>query len=336
MQSAKRQKPVGDEVLNESQLDIDNSTISMSVQVIATCIRFARICRKGNGFIPSGPLSVEEIEYARKSLIRKEQRLVFHHKLSALQNSTVTSHRSLRKDLNPFLNEDGSLLRVGSRLRHSALQHDAKHSLLLSQRSRLIELIIKHEHEKSMHAGVEATLAAVRLRYWPIKARGTIKKILRQCIVCFKSKPRMSEQLMGNLPAHRVTYTYYARPFSTTGVDFCGPIYIREGKRKNSKHIKAYVAVFVCMIIKAVHFEVVSDLTTDVFLNAFKRFVRRGKPADVFSDNGTNFIGANRELEDLRKLFAHEEHQNKISDTMSSEGMKCHFIPPRAPYFGGL
>lgn len=139
---------------------------------------------------------------------------------------------------------------------------------------------------------------------------------------------------MGNLPMHRVAM---ARPFSSTGVDFCGPIFIREGRRKNSKHIKAYVAVWVCMATKAVHLEVVSDLSTDAFLNAFKRFIgRRGKPSDVFSDNGTNFVGANRELEDLRKLFAQEDHQHKIIDATSNEGIKWHFIPPRAPHFGGL
>lgn len=91
------------------------------------------------------------------------------------------------------------------------------------------------------------------------------------------------------------------------------------------------------MSTKATHLEVVSDLTTEAFLNAFKRFIsRRGKPSDIFSDNGTNFVGANRELEDLRKLFAQEKHQRKIIDTTSSEGIKWHFIPPRAPHFGGL
>lgn len=86
-----------------------------------------------------------------------------------------------------------------------------------------------------------------------------------------------------------------------------------------------------------VHLEVVSDLSTDAFLNAFKRFIsRRGKPSDVFLDNGTNFVGANRELEDLRRLFAQEDQQRKIIDATSSEGIKWHFIPPRAPHFGGL
>ncbi|XP_029165862.1 uncharacterized protein LOC114936731 [Nylanderia fulva] len=147
-------------------------------------------------------------------------------------------------------------------------------------------------------------------------------------------RPRVSEQIMGDLPSQRVKIT---KPISTADLDFCGPIYIREGKRKNSKHIKTYVAVFVCMATKAAHLEVVSDLITEAFLNAFKRFIgRRGKPSDILSDNVTNFVGANRELENLRKLFNQEEHQRKIIDTTSSKGIKWHFIPPRAPHFGGL
>lgn len=89
------------------------------------------------------------------------------------------------------------------------------------------------------------------------------------------------------------------------------------------------------MVIKAIHLEVISDMSTDAFLNAFKRFIsRRGKPADVFSDNGTNCIGANRELEELRILFAQE--QTIIIDNTASEGIKWHFIPPRSPHFDGL
>lgn len=205
------------------------------------CIRFARICKWEHNFKASDPLSVEELEYTRKSLIRKEQRTAFSQELKALKNRIEISHKSSIRALNPFLDKD-DILRVGGRLKHSELQTDIKHPILLPHHSRLIELIIQHEHKNNLHSGIEATLASVRLIYWPIKARGTIKRLLRQCITCFKARPRMSEQMMG-LPSHRVVIT---RPFSTTGVDFCGPIYIREGKRKNSKHIKTYVAVFVC------------------------------------------------------------------------------------------
>lgn len=139
---------------------------------------------------------------------------------------------------------------------------------------------------------------------------------------------------MGDLPSNRVTP---AQPFSKTRVDFCGPIYVREGSRRNVKRTKAYIAVFICMTVKAIHLEVVSSMTTDAFLGAFKRFIsRRGVPSDVFSDNGTNFVGANRELDELRNLLSSEETKNKIIDNTALEGIKWHFIPARAPHFGGL
>lgn len=236
------------------------------------------------------------------------------------------------KQINPWLDED-DLLRVGGRLTKSELQFNVKHPLLLPQHSKFTEFVIMDEHRKNMHSGVEATLAAVRLRYWPIKARGTIKRLLRGCVICFKARPWVSEQLMGDLPAQRITLS---RPFSNTGIDFCGPIFIRSGLRRNSTKVKCYVAVFVCMATKAIHLEVVSDMSTDAFLNAFKRFIaRRGKPSDVFTDNGTNFFGANRELTELRTLFE-QENRHKIIDSTSADKIKWHFIPPRAPHFGGL
>ncbi|XP_018394987.1 PREDICTED: uncharacterized protein LOC108773620 [Cyphomyrmex costatus] len=91
------------------------------------------------------------------------------------------------------------------------------------------------------------------------------------------------------------------------------------------------------MTTKAAHLEVVSELTTNAFLGALKRLIsRRGKPTDIFSDNGTNFVGANRELEELRQMFKQQECKRKIIDETSAIGISWHFIPPRAPHFGGL
>jgi len=115
---------------------------------------------------------------------------------------------------------------------------------------------------------------------------------------------------MGDLPNDRVT------PNHLQIVDFCGPIYVRDGRGRRVKRVKAYVVIFICMTIKAVHLEVVSDLSTNVFLNAFKQFInRRERPANIYSDNGTNFIGANHELEKRKtlsfkiiKMLYHESH----------------------------
>lgn len=138
---------------------------------------------------------------------------------------------------------------------------------------------------------------------------------------------------MGQLPSARVTP---ARPFKTSGVDYAGPINIRTSKGRGHHSYKGYICLFVCMVTKAIHIEVVSDLTTQGFLAAFKRFVsRRGYCSDLWSDNGTNFVGASKEL---NKLFYLEDSgiHKELLETLALKGTTWHFIPPHTPHFGGL
>ncbi|GFU59026.1 uncharacterized protein TNCV_794371 [Trichonephila clavipes] len=123
----------------------------------------------------------------------------------------------------------------------------------------------------------EATLANIRNSFWIPSARNVVRKILRTCITCRKVSAKGSQQLMADLPAARVTA---CRVFS--------------------------------QVVKAIHLEIVSDLTTEAFLAALKRFVaRRGRPIEIHSDNGRNFVGANNELRKiLRALF--KEYLNRL------------------------
>lgn len=139
---------------------------------------------------------------------------------------------------------------------------------------------------------------------------------------------------MGNLPASRITV---ARPFTTCGVDYAGPLTIRECKRRNARHTKAYICIFVCFATKAIHIELVSDLTSDSFLAALKRFVsRRGKPSSIFSDNGTNFVGASRQMSEIYDFLRKEELKNSIHEFTRDSKISWSFIPPNAPHFGGI
>lgn len=128
-----------------------------------------------------------------------------------------------------------------------------------------------------------------------------------------------------------------SRPFKNTGVDYCGPIYVRDAKRRNARKSKAWIAIFICLVTKAVHIELVSNLTSEGFLSALRRFIsRRGKPSDIFSDNGTNFVGTNREMKELKEMFDREEVRHRIINETAVEGIIWHFIPPHAPNFGDL
>lgn len=139
---------------------------------------------------------------------------------------------------------------------------------------------------------------------------------------------------MGSLPASRVKIS---RPFAHCGVDYAGPVVLREGKRRNARNHKAYIAIFICFATKAVHVEVVSDLTTDSFLGAFKRLIaRRGKPVHMYSDNGTTFVGAQKQLKELYDFYRNQKTQSDLRQFLSNQGISWSFIPPNAPHFGGL
>ncbi|XP_018395310.1 PREDICTED: uncharacterized protein LOC108771219 [Cyphomyrmex costatus] len=91
------------------------------------------------------------------------------------------------------------------------------------------------------------------------------------------------------------------------------------------------------MSVKAIHLELVSDLSSDGFLAALRRFVsRRGIPEHIYSDNGTNFVGANNQLKEMYLLFNSEQHKNLVSQFSIDHRIIWHFIPPIAPHFGGL
>ncbi|XP_062557682.1 uncharacterized protein LOC134222533 [Armigeres subalbatus] len=176
-------------------------------------------------------------------------------------------------------------------------------------------------------------LAIVRECYWPLRVKTQIKKIIASCQLCVKHRPVLGSQLMGNLPESRVNP---APVFSKVGVDYAGPFLLRLSQR-SPKTCKAYVLVFICMAVKSIHMELVSSLTTEHFIAALHRFAsRRGLPSDVFSDNGTSFVGANHELAALRQLFEDELHQRKLAEFCSVKGIRWHFIPPRSPHFGGV
>jgi Family of unknown function (DUF5641)/Integrase core domain len=125
-----------------------------------------------------------------------------------------------------------------------------------------------------------------------------------------------------------------AHPFINTGVDYASPLRLKLTQRTS---IKAYMALFICMATKAVHLELVSDLTTKAFLAALTCFIsRRGHCTTIHSDNASNFVGAKNEMDAVKKLLLSRAHQDDITRFCASKHITIKFIPPRAPHFGGL
>ncbi|XP_075210253.1 uncharacterized protein LOC142317582 [Lycorma delicatula] len=139
---------------------------------------------------------------------------------------------------------------------------------------------------------------------------------------------------MGNLPEARVTPPL--RAFMTTGVDYCGSFLVKTSRKHGIISTKCYIALFICFTTKAIHLEVAEDMTSTAFIAAFRRFIaRRGKPKDVYSDNGTNFVGACKELRS-EEIFKNEQLESKLIDNFADEGIHWHFQPPSGPHFGRL
>lgn len=125
-------------------------------------------------------------------------------------------------------------------------------------------------------------------------------------------------------------------PFQRVGVDYCGPFMITYPYRR-CRPVKTFVAVYVCLVSKAIHLELAADLTTNAFLATLKRFTaRRGKPQLVMCDNATNFVGARRVLDELRQLFSTQQFQETVVSEAAVENIEFRFIPARSPNFGGL
>lgn len=215
------------------------------------------------------------------------------------------------------------LIRVGGRINKANLTPDRKNQIVLPSKHQLTKLIIIAEHYRQLHAGNQAILNSLREKFWPIDGRTTIRGILKKCLVCFRVKPINIERLMGDLPRDRVTPN---RPFYVTGVDFAGPFLIKDGKLRNRVIIKAYLCLFICFTTKAVHLETVSDLSSNAFLCALKRFIsRRGICKTIFSDNGSNFVGANNLI-----------NGSKFENFLLENHIEWKFIPPYSPHQGGL
>lgn len=294
-----------------------------AVRVLAWVLRTSSIIKKK---AVSPTLSVSELQLAEVKILQQVQVEAFGGTISNLQSSEKSNKGHL-KDLHPFVDDNG-LLRVGGRLQSSDLPYDTKHPIILPKDHHVTTLIIRWYHLQGRHVrGVNGLLADTRTRFWIVRGREAIKRYVRCCVPCQKSKKKISSQLMAPLPGQRVNPI---RAFSSCGVDYGGPFLVKITRNVRDKR---YLCLFTCNASRAVHLEVAFSLETSGFLQAFSRMVaRRGRPVEVVSDNGTNFVGANRELTTLLAAM----NQDTIQDKMSSMGVKWKFNTPLASHHGGV
>lgn len=218
---------------------------------------------------------------------------------------------NLARNLGLFLDDNG-ILRCKGRMLNTNWSYDMKHPILLPKDCEYTEKIIQKVHEENYHVGVPHTLSLVRRIYWIPQGRAKVQKTLKKCPQCIKhgGGPYKLPPTPA-LPAERVNFS---TPFTYTGMDYFGPVFVQTSTGGKEKR---WICLFTCLAVRAVHLEVVKDLTAEEGLMGLKRFIAtRGKPTLIVSDNATQF--------------------RLMSEILSNRELRWKFIPQLAPWHGGV
>ena len=239
--------------------------------------------------------AVSLLQKSRTAIFELVQPENFASELKYLQVSNVVPNQSKLLQLNPIL--DKSLIKAGGLLKHANIPNQSKHQIILPAKHQVTSLIIQHYHETSYHSGRDQTLSLIRQSYWIVNGKSAVRKILQRFLYCDRIRVQPRPPIIANLADERVGL--YEPTFSYTGIDFFGPLVVKYSKRTRTAQtkFKSYGAVFVCLTPRAIHLDLVGDLSTDSFFLALIWFMaRRGKPKTIWTDNGTNFTSPEREL----------------------------------------
>ena len=185
---------------------------------------------------------------------------------------------------------------------------------------------LQNEHKNNHHAGTEHVRIIVQQKFWILGIRNALRSIKNKCNRCRKGRAQTKAPVMADLPEERLVASTV---FWNVGVDYFGPFTVKIGRRKQ----KRWCCLFTCLTVRAVHIEIVPKLDTDCCLNAIMRFIaRRGKPVKMISDNGTNFVGAEKELAEYIAAW----NKRQIEEHLIQQGIRWKFNPPAAPHFRGV
>ena len=295
--------------------------LSRLLRVTAHLYRFVNNCKKQQGRL-TGPLTPSELHPALVIWVKQCQEEVYFNEITSLTPSLPTRRLPLTRQLRLFLDED-HLLRCGGRIHNAPISNTAKFPILLPPKHILTSLIIQSVHLQLFHSGTNVTLTTIRQRFWIPSGRQRVKSLLCQCVICRKhcGKPYP----IPDPPPLPEIRTRECEPFAITGLDFSGAMYVRD----SNTEAKVYVCLFTCATTRAIHLEIVTDLSVETFLLAFRRFVsRRSLPEILVSDNASTYIAA---AEELTKLL----QSDHLTELLGKQGVQWRFIPKRAPWYGG-
>ncbi|XP_055634192.1 uncharacterized protein LOC129774475 [Toxorhynchites rutilus septentrionalis] len=281
------------------------------------------------------PLQQDEFMKAEVILWKQAQLEVFPNEVVILlgnetikgdQKPAQIGKRSPLYKLTPILDEFGVIRMNGRMAKSKEIPFDMKFPIILPKGHAVTKRLIQYYHEKFGHANRETVLNELRQKFHIPKMRMEIQRVMKDCIWCKVNRCYAEVPMMAPLPIQRITQP--TRPFSAVGVDYLGPVEVTVGRRRE----KRWIALFTCLAVRAVHLDVVHTLTTQACLMAIRRFIcKRGVPDEIFSDNGTNFKGASKELILWMKRVNYE-----CADSVVNSSIKWNFNPPGTPHMGGI
>jgi len=285
-------------------------------------------------------IEIDDLRVAETTILKLVQQEAFREEINTLlkQSRAEVSHvtdvivkkTSSLHSLNPFLDMEG-ILRVGGRLSRSKTEEfNIVHPVILPKTSDVTWMIVRQCHEQVQHGGRGFTINEVRRKgFWVINCNSFVRHVIWKCVTCRVLRGKTSTQQMADLPRDRLEAT---APFTVCGVDYFGPFVIKEGR----KELKRYGALFTCFHSRAVHIEASNTLDTDSFIQALRRFIsRRGNVRTLRCDNGTNFVGAEKEL----RRALNEMDDERISSFLQLHGgdwIGWQRNPPASSHFGGV
>ena len=290
----------------------DFSDLNRLISILTLVLKFCSKLREKAG---SMSFSGKERQYAELLLIRDAQESLKCHK-----NFTTWKRQF------SFFKDDDGVLRCQGRIDDAlSLPYLAKHPVILPSNSHLTTLYVHRAHTRVLHNGVKETLTELRSQFWVIRGRSVVKQILHNCHTCKRYEGWACRvPPPPPLPTFRVQE---APPFTNTGVDFACPLYIKNLGKVQSK---AWIVLYTCCVTRAIHLELMSDMSAHTFIRSFKRFSsRRGLPALMISDNGKTFKAAVRII---KRVLSNPQVQKFFHGI----GIEWRFNVPRAPWWGGL
>ena len=309
------------------------SSWKILVHAVARLKFVARRFQKDKDNLPSSPSDPELLKESEHSILASVQRDVFSAEFLRIEDGMDIPRSSTIRPLCPRIHADG-LLHVGGRLNNvsvDVLNDNMRNPIILPKNHHVSYLIIRHLHQKIFHQGRHFTEGAVRSAgFWVVSSRRMTASVIKNCVTCRKLRGQPGWQHMADLPEDRCTP---CAPFSYVGVDTFGPwpvVYRRT--RGGSSNQKRWAILFTCFVTRAIHIEVIEELTSGAFINALRRFCAvRGQVTQFRSDRGTNFVGAVNDL----NIDAEFIENGPVSKFLSDSRIVWKFNPPHAPHMGG-